>query len=127
MDYEDFFGLKDSPFRLTPDPDYFYPSEVHKEALSTLHGGIKARDWFIQITGEPGTGKTTLLKTLLRQLGDNVVTARIFNPGLSPEELLAVLVEDLGRDPDELLCKTREELRRLFNRILDENIMKDLT
>ena len=57
MDYEHFFGLKDTPFRLTPDPDYYFPSEVHKEALQTLLYSIKAQEGFIQITGDPGTVK----------------------------------------------------------------------
>ncbi|MEW5724724.1 MAG: AAA family ATPase [Thermodesulfobacteriota bacterium] len=127
MDYEEYFGFKDSPFRLTADPDYYFPSEVHKEALQTLYQGIQAREWFIQITGAPGTGKTVLLKILLRQLGDKVAAARVFNPRISPPELLLVVLEDLGRNPDELLNKSREDLHRLFKQVVAENAEKGLT
>ena len=72
MSYEEFFHLKDAPFRLTPDPDYFFPSGVHKEALDTMVFSINAGEGFVLITGNPGAGKTLLVRTLLRQLGDNV-------------------------------------------------------
>ena len=90
MAYEQFFGLKDTPFRLTPDPAYYFPSDVHKEALQTLLYSIRAGEGFVQITGEPGTGKTLILRTILQQLGDEVTTALILNPRLSPSELLRV-------------------------------------
>ena len=58
MDYLEFFELDDAPFRMTPDPTYYYSSEQHEEALQTLVYSIQAREGFAQITGEPGTGKT---------------------------------------------------------------------
>ena len=120
MDYEEFFGLTDTPFRLTPDPDYYFPSDVHKEALQTLIYSIRAREGFIQITGDPGTGKTLTLRTLLKQLGDEVTTALILNPSLSPQELLKVILEDLGLSPLMMEEKPKEDLLRFFREILLE-------
>ncbi|MEA3347457.1 MAG: AAA family ATPase, partial [Pseudomonadota bacterium] len=88
MDYLTFFGFQDAPFRLTPDPQYFFPSHSHQEALQTLLYSIRAGEGFIQITGDPGTGKTLLLRTLLKELGGDVQTALILNPNLSPQDLL---------------------------------------
>lgn len=127
MDYEQFFGLKDTPFRLTPDPDYYFPSDVHKEALQTLLYSIRAHEGFIQITGDPGTGKTLTLRTLLKQLGEEVTTALILNPRLSPEELLKVILEDLGLSPLKMEEKTKEELLRFFRDILLEKAQKGIT
>lgn len=118
MAYEQFFGLKDAPFRLTPDPDYFFPSDVHNEALQTLLYSIRAGEGFVQITGDPGTGKTLLLRTILRQLGDEVKTALILNPTLSAQELLRVILEDLGLDPSHMEAKSKEELLRYFRDFL---------
>ena len=120
MDYEQFFGLKDTPFRLTPDPDYYFPSEVHNEALQTLMYSVRAREGFIQITGDPGTGKTLTLRTLLKHLGDEVTTALILNPRLNPEELLKVILEDLGISPIKMEERSKEELLRFFRDILLE-------
>jgi len=127
MDYKDFFGFKDAPFRLTPDPDYYFPSGVHREALQTLLYSIRAQEGFIQITGDPGTGKTLTLRTLLRQLGDEVTTALILNPRLSPEELLKVILEDLGISPDEMKQRSKEELLRFFRELLLDKAQKGMT
>ena len=126
MDYEEFFGLKDTPFRLTPDPDYYFPSEVHKEALQTLLYSIRAREGFIQITGDPGLGKTVTLRTLLKQLGNEVTTALILNPRLSPEELLSVILEDLGVTLDETARRSKEDLLRRFREVLLDWAMKGI-
>jgi len=124
MDYEEFFVLKDTPFRLTPDPDYYFPSDVHKEALQTLLYSIRAREGFIQITGDPGLGKTVTLRALLKQLGDEVTTALILNPRLSPEELLRVILEDLGVTLDETASRSKEDLLRQFREVLLEWAVK---
>lgn len=118
MAYENFFGLKDAPFRLTPDPAYFFPSDVHKEALQTLLYSIRAGEGFVQITGDPGTGKTLILRTILRQLGDEVTTALILDPRLSPQELLRVILEDLGLDPAPMQNQPKEALLRFFRDFL---------
>lgn len=96
MPYEEFFNLKEAPFRLTPDPDYYFPSDVHKEALETMIYSIRAGEGFVQISGEPGIGKTLLIRTLLRRLGESVNLALILNPALSPDELMRVILDDLG-------------------------------
>ncbi|MFH1090850.1 MAG: AAA family ATPase, partial [Pseudomonadota bacterium] len=126
MDYEQFFGLSDTPFRLTPDPDYFFASDIHNEALQTLLFAVRGREGFIQITGDPGLGKTLTLRTLLKQLGGEVTTALILNPRLSPEELLKVILEDLGLSPIKMEEKSKEELLRFFREILLEKAQKGI-
>ena len=81
--YEEFFGLSDAPFRLTPDPRFLYLSSKHAEALAHLRLGLTEPGGFVCITGEIGTGKTTVLRTFLADLGPDVSTAYIFNPTLS--------------------------------------------
>lgn len=118
MDYKKFFGFHEAPFHLTPDPAYFFPSDAHREALQTLLYSIRAGEGFVQITGDPGTGKTLLIRTILRELRDEVTTALIFNPRLSPHELLRTLLEDLGLDPGLVENLAREPLLRRFRDFL---------
>src|SRR5262245_30324816 len=94
--YEQFFGLADTPFRLTPDPRYLYPSPKHAEALAHLRLGLTEPGGFVCLTGEIGTGKTTLLRTFLADLGPEVSTAYVFNPTLSAQEVLHRIVRELG-------------------------------
>ncbi len=94
--YEAFYGLREKPFNLTPDPKFIYLGEKHKEAFAHLLYGIKNRSGFIMVTGEIGTGKTTICRTLLNQLDPNTEVAFIFNPYLSPDELLRKINEDFG-------------------------------
>ncbi len=96
--YESFYHLRERPFALTPDPDYLYPSRVHKEALSYLRYGIESYAGFVVITGEIGSGKTTLLQTLLNGLDGQTTVARIVNTMLEPHELLEAIMFDLGLD-----------------------------
>ena len=86
--YEQFYGLRERPFSLTPDPSYLYPSRVHKEALSHLRYGIENREPFLLITGEVGTGKTTSLYDALHEWGDRVAVALITNSALTRQEML---------------------------------------
>ena len=86
--YEQFFGLEDEPFRLTPDPRYLFLSAKHAEALAHLRLGLTESSGFVCITGDVGTGKTTLLRTFLAELGPDVTAAYILNPPLSALELL---------------------------------------
>ncbi len=97
--YERFYRLRERPFALTPDPDYLYPSRVHKEALSYLRYGIESHAGFIVITGAIGSGKTTLLQTMLRGLDGQTTVARLMNTLLDPRELLESAMIDLGLDP----------------------------
>src|SRR5437660_455473 len=97
--YERFYRLRERPFALTPDPDYLYPSRVHKEALSYLRYGIESHAGFIVITGAIGSGKTTLLQTMVRGLDSHTTVARVMNTLLDPRELLESAMIDLGLDP----------------------------
>src|SRR5437667_116581 len=94
--YERFFGLVDAPFRLTPDPRYFFLSTHHADALAHLRLGLTESSGFVCITGDVGTGKTTLLRAYLADLGSDVATAYIFNPSLTPLELLQTINRELG-------------------------------
>ena len=93
--YAAYFGLKEAPFRLTPDPTYLYMSSHHREALAHLLYGISAGGGFVQLTGDIGTGKTTLCRTLLAQLPPEVDVALILNPRLTIPEFLASVCDEL--------------------------------
>jgi general secretion pathway protein A len=93
--YAEHFGLSELPFSLTPDPRYVYMSERHREALAHLIYGISQGDGFVQLTGEVGTGKTTICRCLLEQLPSDVDVALIFNPRLNSYELLAAVCDEL--------------------------------
>jgi general secretion pathway protein A len=94
--YVSFFNLREQPFSLTPDPRFLFLSPQHEEALSHLLYGIYERKGFIEITGEVGTGKTLLCRTLLERLDDSVSTALIFNSHLTEIELLQAILHDFG-------------------------------
>ena len=97
--YERFYHLRERPFALSPDPDYLYPSRVHREALSYLQYGIEGQAGFIVITGEIGCGKTTLLQTALRGLDRQTSVSRIVNTMLDGRELIEAVMLDFGIDP----------------------------
>ncbi|MGE0444750.1 MAG: XrtA/PEP-CTERM system-associated ATPase [Vicinamibacterales bacterium] len=97
--YERYFQLRERPFALSPDPDYLYPSRVHQEALSYLRYGIEGHAGFVVITGEIGSGKTTMLQSLLGGLDRSTAVSRIMNTLLEPRELLEAIVIDFGIDP----------------------------
>ena len=94
--YCNFYGLKERPFNVTSDPAFFFLSKKHKEALSHLLYGITNRKGIIVLTGEIGTGKTTLCRFFLSQLSKNVKTAFILNPHFSETQLLEAIVKDFG-------------------------------
>jgi general secretion pathway protein A len=91
-----FYGLKEKPFNLTPDPKFLYLRPGHQEALAQLLYGIQERKGFIVLTGEVGTGKTTLLHALMRQLNGHTEVAFIFNSKLPFDGLLEYMLEDFG-------------------------------
>jgi len=93
--YTGHFGLTELPFSITPDPRYLYMSEAHREALAHLLYGIGEGGGFVQLTGEVGTGKTTLCRCLLEQLPPRVDVAFILNPKLTDVELLAAICDEL--------------------------------
>ncbi len=94
--YAAHFGLREPPFAITPDPAYVYLSRHHQEALAHLLYGVGENGGFVQLTGEVGTGKTTLVRTLLEQRLDDVDVALCLNPRLTVEELLATVCDELG-------------------------------
>jgi len=94
--YEAFYGLNEKPFNLTPDPRFLYLSSKHKEAFAHLLYGIRNRCGFVMVSGEIGTGKTTICRSLLKQLDPDTEVAFIFNPKLSPIELLQTINSDFG-------------------------------
>lgn len=94
--YLEFFGLKEKPFNNTPDPKFLYLTEGHREALAHLVYGVQEHKGFIVLTGQAGTGKTTLLRALLERLDESTAVAFIFNSALSFDEILEYMLEDFG-------------------------------
>jgi len=121
--YTSFFGLNEKPFSITPNPRYLYMSERHTEALAHLIYGIKDSGGFIQLTGEVGTGKTTLIRGLLQRLPDNADIALILNPQLSATEFLGAILEELGVDVPKQ-SDSRKALTAALNHYLLENYSK---
>lgn len=100
--YNDFFGFDRKPFNVTPDPDFIYYSEQHKEALAHMLYGVQERRGFLLVTGRVGSGKTTLCRAFLRELDDDTSTALILNSKMDPSELIETIAEDFEVDlPDD--------------------------
>jgi general secretion pathway protein A len=115
--YTAFYGLREKPFSLTPDPHFLYLAEPHREALAHVLYGVEQGEGFIAVTGEIGTGKTTLCRTVLQRLGSDTEVAYVFNPSLTGEELLRAINVEFG-----LLTegRTRAELSDQINQFLLE-------
>ena len=98
--YESFYGLRENPFNVTPDPQYIYLGQNQKEALAHLLYGVRTKKGFIVLTGEVGTGKTTLVHYLLDKLNgkDRTKTAYLFNPKLTVNDFIEYILKDLGLD-----------------------------
>ncbi len=111
----DHFGLEAEPFSLTPDPEFLYLSPVHAEALAALTVGVRGRRGLLAMTGEVGTGKTTLLYSLMREIGDEMRTAYIANTTLSFEELLRLALADFGAPTEH---RERVDLLLALNAVL---------
>jgi len=94
--YKEFYSLREYPFNITADPAFFFPSARHSDAFSHLIYGIESRKGIIVVTGEIGTGKTTLCRALLNRLDKNTKTALILNPNFSELQLLQLIIKDLG-------------------------------
>ena len=95
--YESFFGFREQPFSLTPDPRFLWLSETHQEGLAALIYGITRRKGFLMLTGEVGTGKTTLLRAALGQIPPDTDTALVLNTiGLTPIDLLKLIGAEFG-------------------------------
>ncbi len=96
--YEAFFNLKAKPFELIPNPDFLYMSSTHKKALHYLHYGIKEKAGFMLLTGEVGSGKTTIISDLIKRIEKNVKLAKIFNTKVNSAQLIAMINDDFGLD-----------------------------
>lgn len=94
--YTNFYNLKEKPFEITPDPRFLYLSESHREALAHLIYAVREKKGFTVITGEVGTGKTTLIQTLLSRLDGSTRTAYVFNPNLGSTDFLQYVCQDFG-------------------------------
>ena len=114
--YYDFFGFREPPFSIAPDPRYLYLSDRHKEALAHLMYGVQGQGGFIVITGEVGTGKTTVSRCFIENVPDHVDIALILNPRLSARELLSSICDELEIPHD--ISATIKELVDLINRDL---------
>jgi general secretion pathway protein A len=116
--YTSFFGLSEKPFAITPDPRYLYLSERHAEALAHLLYGINESGGFIQLTGEVGTGKTTVVRTLLSRVPHHADVAVILNPRVTPVEFLLTICEELGLPIEEADRDSVKQMIDALNRRL---------
>jgi general secretion pathway protein A len=103
--YEEYFGFTEKPFSLTPDPKYLFKSASHASAFELLQYAIRRREGFVVITGDIGTGKTTLCRAILEQIDKKTFTALVLNPFLAEEDLLRVILQEFG-------VVSREEIRQ---------------
>jgi general secretion pathway protein A len=113
--YSEFYGLAEKPFALLPDPRYLFLGRSHREALAHLKYGIEEGEGFVVVVGQVGTGKTTLCRALMEQVGDDVTLAYIFNPSTSEVELLAAINREFGVPT---IGRTRDDLIDELNRFL---------
>jgi general secretion pathway protein A len=123
--YNEYFGFTEAPFSLTPDPRFSYTNALYQEAFATLRYGIEARKGFIVITGEAGTGKTTLLRRLMQSFGRHVQTAYIYNPHVTLTELLRLILGDLGlpNRTDDRLAMIAQLNEYLIKQLKERNIV----
>jgi general secretion pathway protein A len=123
--YNEYFGFTEAPFSLTPDPRFSYTNALYQEAFATLRYGIEARKGFIVITGEAGTGKTTLLRRLMQSFGRHVQTAYIYNPHVTLSELLRLILSDLGltNRTDDRLAMIAQLNEYLIKQLKERNIV----
>ena len=122
--YHEHYGLIRSPFEMTPDPAFLVLGDTHREGLATLLYAVRSRKGFVLLTGEVGTGKTTLLHSLLAQLDRETAAAFIFNPRLEPLDFFRVLFDELGIEP---ACHSKAEYLLALNRFLIERLARNQT
>ena len=114
--YQNYFGFKERPFQLVPNPAYLFLSRSHEEAMAHLTYATSQGDGFVAITGEVGTGKTTLCRAFIESLDKQTEVAYVFNPKLTAVELLRTICDEFGIDT--LHCVTTKDLIDVFNRFL---------
>ena len=117
--YCEYYGFVRRPFEMTPDPSFLYLGVAHREGLATLVYGVQSGKGFVLLTGEVGTGKTTLLHALLAQLDSSTASAFIFNPKLSPLDFFEMLFQEYGIEKK---CKTKAEYLICLNEFLIERL-----
>jgi len=120
--YLQHYGLLRAPFEMTPDPAFLYLGEAHQEALATLVYGVRARKGFVMLTGEVGTGKTTLLHALLSQLDPNTLAAFVFNPRVDVLDFFRLLFEEYGIATP---CSSKGEYLIALNKFLIDRLERD--
>jgi len=113
--YKEFYGLREYPFNMTPDPQFLYFSHNHRIALDLLHYGIRERKGFIVMTGEVGAGKTTVCRALLNSLDASTKTALLLNPCLSDSQVLRVVCDEFRLQPAKT---TKKDLYDTINAFL---------
>ena len=94
--YTDYFNLKVKPFELVPNPEFLYQSRSHKKALNYLKYGLIEQAGFILLTGEVGSGKTTIVRNIISEMGKDVALSMLFNTKVSSKQILAMINEDFG-------------------------------
>lgn len=117
--YQQYFGLRALPFSIAPDPHYLYLSNQHREALAHLMYGVGAGGGFVLLTGEVGTGKTTVCRCLLQQLPEGTEVAFIINPMQSPADLVATICDELRLPPADDPGNIRKQVDRILAHLID--------
>lgn len=119
--YLDYFGLTDFPFKLTPDSDFLYMSPSHSRALAYMEYAVFNREGFVVITGEIGSGKTTLVKKLLSELDENIIVAKVFQSQLDEVQLLQSILVEFGLNP---YNAKKVELLNMLNQFLIDRYLE---